>query len=221
VDLERINSSDLEYGQAAKSTDRMGPSWRGQFVTPVDTVARQRKSCEADDNRRLEVGVSGSSGPDRAWWHDGALWWPVESADGRQRFNGERWVPKRRGFRVLQVLGWTLIAMSPVALFIGFGIVAGHPQYMDQPPVSDELLALAYACYLVPAPLGAVAVAAATWQLGRPGLGTKYTRVRWAWQSPPGWPEASPDWTPSPGWKPDPSWPAPPAQWRGWVRDHR
>ena len=163
--------------------------------------------------------MSGSAEP--AWRHDGALWWPVESADGRRRHDGERWVPKRRGFRVLEVFGWTLLGLSPVLLLVGFGILAGHPQYADQPPVSDAGEAFAFACYLVPGPVGLIAVLVSTWQLGRPGLGTSYTRVRWVWQSPPGWPEPPPDWTPSPGWKPDPTWPEPPAEWRGWVRRRR
>jgi hypothetical protein len=167
------------------------------------------------------VEVSGSTDPDQAWRQDGVLWWPVESADGRQRFDGERWVPKRQGFRVLQVFGWILLGLSPVALFIGFGILAGHPQYADQPPVSDAWLTFAFACYLVPGPVGLVAVVVSSRQLGRPGLGTPYARVRWVWQSPPGWPEPPSGWAPSPCWRPDPSWPEPPAEWRGWVRRRR
>lgn len=35
--------------------------------------------------------------------------------------------------------------------------------------------------------------------------------------SPPGWPELPPGWTPPEGWKPDPSWPNPPPDWVFWV----
>ena len=165
--------------------------------------------------------MNGTAESDQAWRQDGGLWWPVESADGRQRFDGQRWVAKRRGFRVLQVFGWLLLGLSPVALLAGFGIIGGHPAYPGQPPVSGGPLVFAYACMLIPAPVGLVAVLVASRQLGRPGLGTENARVRWVWQSPPGWPEPPSDWTPSPGWRPDSSWPEPPAEWRGWVRRRR
>jgi RsiW-degrading membrane proteinase PrsW (M82 family) len=39
----------------------------------------------------------------------------------------------------------------------------------------------------------------------------------WAFNTPPGWPEAPAGWQPAPGWQPDPSWPAAPAGWEFWV----
>lgn len=163
--------------------------------------------------------MSESTDLDPAWRYDGSLWWPNESADGRQRFNGQRWVTKRPGFRVLQVVSWILVAVSPLALLIGYGTLAGHGQYTDQPPVSGGYLVFAYLCYL-PAPVGIVGVVVADRLLGSPGFGTT-GRVRWVWTPPPGWPAPPPGWTPSAGWTPDPSWPPPPAEWRGWVRRGR
>jgi hypothetical protein len=152
--------------------------------------------------------VDGPSDLDQLWWHDGALWWPCESADGRQRFTGGRWVPKRRGFGVLKVLSCLWIALSPIALLVSYAGTAENPD--------PDAVIFAYVGLLW-APVGLVGLLVALWFLGRPGLGRR-GRVRWAWTPPPGWPTPPSGWVPPAGWKPDPSWPSPPAQWRGWQR---
>ena len=150
----------------------------------------------------------------QVWWHDGALWWPCESADGRQRFTDARWVPKRRGFRALEGVSYLWLLVSPFAL-IFFGGVANYSD-VDEPPSSDLSILISLGIDALWVPVGLLGVWVAIRIQGRPGLGER-GRVRWIWTPPPGWSTPA-GWTPWLGWEPDPSWPSPPAQWRGWVR---
>jgi hypothetical protein len=154
---------------------------------------------------------------EQSWWFDGGLWWPTESADGHQRFDGQYWIPKRRWPRVLYTVSCVLVLLSPLAFVFGFFLVAGGPIPPGDPPRPDWVFPVVFAVQLmIPAAIAGFVVAKEF--TGQPGLG-KRGQVRWIWTPPPGW-STPPHWAPTPGWEPDPSWPPPPEQWRGWVRQY-
>lgn len=152
------------------------------------------------------------------WWHDGYLWFPTLSADGRQRFDGERWEPLHPGWKVLRTVTLILLCLTPVVVLVGFGYVASEPEYPGQPePPYATLVGLVYVLWL---PLCLLLLQLATRRLGSPGFQRRGKRGRggWAWEPPPGWPPPPASWLPSPGWRPEVSWPAAPPKWRGWTR---
>ena len=155
---------------------------------------------------------------DADWWHDGYLWYPRLSDDGRQRFDGNQWRSLHPGSRVARILAVAMLCLTPVVVFAGFIYIASDPAYPGQPePPHQGLVGLGYVFW---APLWVSVLLVATRRVGTPGLHARRSRAvpRWSWEPPAGWPQPPSGWRPSPGWRPEPTWPAPPPDWRGWTR---
>ena len=108
---------------------------------------------------------------DADWWHDGYLWYPRLSDDGRQRFDGNQWRSLHPGSRVAWILAVAMLCLTPVVVFVGFIYIASDPAYPGQPePPHQGLIGLGYVFW---APLWVSVLLVATRRVGHPTRSTR------------------------------------------------